>query len=228
MKIDNVDVSQYNVVQSSVIVDSSEFQNTYFWEEAALSPFFIKKKPRIKKIQLQFAVKGSDRDVIELNASKVLGMMSKPAVYQFDKREHKFYCIADTPGIVTNCKRFKTYSTMLYGYEYSEEQKYEFLDDVTITNIATAESPAVLQITTNIALNRIIISGLTEDDIIINNVERDSPLLIDGENGVIMQGGENKYNDCDMWEFPTVKPGQNTIKLSSECAAILTYKPRYI
>ena len=203
MKVNDIDISQYNAIQSSVQIESSEFQSTYFWNDGALSPFFLKKKAQIKKIQLQFAVKGVDRDVM-------------------------FYCIAETPQIVSLSKRFKLMSATLYGYEFSEERRYEFEDEVTVTNIATAESPAVLQITSNIGLNSLTITGLTEDNITVTNIAKDSLLLIDSESGIITQGGINKYGDCNMWEFPVIKPGQNTVQLSSKCTAVLTYKPRYI
>ncbi len=228
MKVNDIDISQYNAIQSSVQIESSEFQSTYFWNDGALSPFFLQKKAKIKKIQLQFAVKGTDRDVIELNMSRILEKMSVPAVYQFDKIQHQFYCIAETPQIVAVSKRFKLMSATLYGYEFSDERRYEFEDEVTVTNIATAESPAVLQITSNIGLNSLTITGLTEDTITVTNIVKDSLLLIDSESGIITQDGINKYGDCDMWEFPVIKPGQNTVQLSSKCTAVLTYKPRYI
>lgn len=59
MKVNDIDISQYNAIQSSVQIESSEFQSTYFWNDGALSPFFLQKKAKIKKNTVAVCGKGN-------------------------------------------------------------------------------------------------------------------------------------------------------------------------
>lgn len=39
----------------------------------------------------------------------------------------------------------------------------------------------------------------------------------------------NKFPDCDMWEFPTIQPGDNTVSIdSSVCNVEVSYKPKFM
>lgn len=39
----------------------------------------------------------------------------------------------------------------------------------------------------------------------------------------------NKYGDTDMWDFPRLNPGTNTITVNkNNCDIKIKYKPRYI
>lgn len=228
MKINNTDIAQFYGKQCSVDIEPSTFNSEYIWQDNYISPVFMDKEPTVKKIVLEFAVTGTDKDIVNLNLSRIFKLMNKQAVYKFDGYEHYFACIADTPVLKLSSKRFKIYSTTLYGYEYAEARQYEFNDNMTINNIATAVSPAILKITSNIGLNSLTITGLTSRPITINNIAINTPVVIDGEQCTVEENGGNIFGRTDLWEFPVIKPGTNTIKLSSSCTCELSYKPRYL
>ena len=65
--------------------------------------------------------------------------------------------------------------------------------------------------------------------ITIKNLKKNNKVVIDGINGSVKVGEENKFNDVELWEFPRIYPGVNDIKLSrSECSVIIKYYPRFI
>lgn len=98
----------------------------------------------------------------------------------------------------------------------------------TFTAKGTADTMAVLSVSSTVGLNNLTITGLTQKPITVKNIAINTPVTIDGEKCVIEENGSNIFGRTDLWEFPVIKPGQNTIKLSSACVCTLTYKPRYL
>lgn len=98
----------------------------------------------------------------------------------------------------------------------------------TFTAKGTADTMAVLSLSSNIGLNSLTITGLTQKPITVQNIAINTPITIDGEKCIVEENGKNIFGRTDLWEFPTIKPGQNTITLSSACVCALTYKPRYL
>lgn len=122
-------------------------------------------------------------------------------------------------------------------------------DRVTVTTSSTTltfdvegnvETPCVIEITPDNALGSLNISGAARDpvtgedeDIVISSLTSGQTVTIDGEACTVMAGGENKFADTDMWQFPTLLPGSNTLTFTPSssavsCAVTITYKPRYI
>ncbi|MFR4897226.1 MAG: phage distal tail protein [Blautia hansenii] len=58
--------------------------------------------------------------------------------------------------------------------------------------------------------------------------ETGKKVIIDREACTVAQGVTNKFADADMWEFPSLLPGNNTLTFSSAlCEVTIKYKPRY-
>ena len=91
------------------------------------------------------------------------------------------------------------------------------------------ESPCIVEIIPSIDMIEFSIEGLSTDVITIKNLKKNNKVVIDGINGSVKVGEENKFNDVELWEFPRIYPGVNDIKLSrSECSVIIKYYPRFI
>ncbi|MEE0642900.1 MAG: DUF6558 family protein [Blautia sp.] len=66
------------------------------------------------------------------------------------------------------------------------------------------------------------------EDITIKNLKQGKKVIIDGEACTVLQGVTNKFADADMWEFPSLLPGNNSLTFSSAlCEVTIKYKPRY-
>lgn len=125
----------------------------------------------------------------------------------------------------TKCR----YEITLTGFnKLGEQQNIRFTGTTYQFYVSgTENTPAILTLSSNIGLNSLTVEGLTEESITINQVQKDSVIVIDGENCMITENGENIFKKTDLWEFPKISPGTATITLSSECTAQLTYYPRY-
>lgn len=67
------------------------------------------------------------------------------------------------------------------------------------------------------------------EDILIKNLTKGNKVVIDGENGTVTEGSSNKFADTELWEFPSLLPGNNEITFSNTQSNItIKYKPRYI
>ena len=65
--------------------------------------------------------------------------------------------------------------------------------------------------------------------IVVINIAANTPLVIDGELGLITLGGVNKYLDSTLIEFPILYPGENIITCSNSQAKIqVVYTPVFV
>lgn len=100
------------------------------------------------------------------------------------------------------------------------------------------ETPCIIELIPSGAITKYTIKGAARDpvtgeaeDIVIKNLSSGKKVIIDGEACMVTEDGANKYADTEMWEFPTLLPGSNTISFISSsvtCNVTIKYKPRYI
>lgn len=65
--------------------------------------------------------------------------------------------------------------------------------------------------------------------IVITYISANTPLVIDGELGIITHGGVNKFLESTLIDFPLLYPGENTITCSNSQAQILvSYTPIFV
>ena len=121
-----------------------------------------------------------------------------------------------------------------YGTETSVDMNR--ITSKTITVEGNHAAPCIIEITptgdiidytiTGAARNKI--TG-TAEPIKLTNLKTGKKVIINGEDGTILQDGQNKYGESDFWEFPTLLPGRNTITVSNAlCNVTIKYKPRYL
>lgn len=106
----------------------------------------------------------------------------------------------------------------------------------TITVDGNYVTPAIITINPTTAISKLTISGLARDpitgdaeSIVINSLKANTPVTIDGEKYTVIEAGVNKFKDTEFWEYPTLAPGNQTIKFSvATLDATIKYKPRFI
>ena len=65
--------------------------------------------------------------------------------------------------------------------------------------------------------------------IVVINISANTPLVLDGELGLITLGGVNKFLDSTLIDFPLLYPGTNTISCNNSQADIqVIYTPVYV
>lgn len=120
-------------------------------------------------------------------------------------------------------------------------------DEVSVTTSASEaiisvtgnlETPCIIELTPSGAITSYTIKGAARDpvtgeaeDIVVKNLSAGKTVIIDGDACTVTEDGANKYADTEMWEFPTLLPGSNTLTFASSsvsCSVTIKYKPRYI
>ena len=72
---------------------------------------------------------------------------------------------------------------------------------------------ANLEISANTNVISAVIS-INDTDITVNNIKGNEKIYIGS--GKVLAGGKSKIEDVDIWEFPILRPGSNTIKVNRE------------
>ena len=88
----------------------------------------------------------------------------------------------------------------------------------------TTVSPCKIVVDFPTAQESVTIKGIS-----VNNITANGKLVIDGIDGLITFNGTNKFNDSDLFDFPTLAPGNNVIDCTADDADItVTYTPIFI
>ena len=79
------------------------------------------------------------------------------------------------------------------------------------------------------------ITGLTRNellnetyDIVVENTEISKEIILNGETGLITEDGEIKAGEVEMWELPSLMPGENTITVDENVNLTISFLPRYL
>ncbi len=111
-------------------------------------------------------------------------------------------------------------------------------EEAVVSVDGNLETPCIIELTPSGAITSYTIKGAARDpvtgeaeDVVIKNLSAGKTVIIDGEACTVTEDGANKYADAEMWEFPTLLPGSNTLTFVSSsvsCSVTIKYKPRYI
>lgn len=201
-----------------------------FLTEKSLTPLkILETEYQSIPIKLVVEIQGSSRGEFEYEKGKLTEALNECSITFKDIPDRVYESwLSGEIEVVNDLPEIGTITYNLNSICVGEKKERNFTDTLNFAYEGNMKAPCILTIVTDIALNSLTITGLTKQNITIQNVARDAPLVIDGEACLITQNGTNKFNDSNLWEFPIVKPGENTVKLSTACTAVLAYKPRYI
>lgn len=125
-------------------------------------------------------------------------------------------------------------------YAYGTELKSQTMSGTSMMvnrQVATlGYAPCIVTITPKNSTSQLVLTGLARDKvgndlpITINNLSVGKPVIIDGYERKITEGSStNKFADCTMWAFPTLKYGLNAITASnSNCTIKVDWREIYI
>jgi hypothetical protein len=219
-----------NVVWLSQTINPRTVNVYNNWLDGAIDPAKYKKTKYTEfEIYIEMLVKSESKEDCEKLMSSLMADFES-GIVQLDDMEflYKFDMAKEQREL--NKRWLYHYELTLTGHAKLGKPVNESFTGTkyTTTIKGTAETPAVLSLTSDIALGSLTVEGLTEDIITISNVGRNTNILIDGESCVITENGEDIFDKVDLWSFPRASPGDITIKLGSTCSAKLSYYPRYI
>lgn len=240
MTVNGIDVSTFKAKLLNKDIQSADVTIYDDWLRQSLSPLYYGKKEQYKAIKLQFVVEDSTDDACLTDIGNLLLQLEKGTL-KFD--DSTFYYDAtitnkDNSSLVQNGSYVLTNSNdKAYLQNVDLRAPCAYLPTVTVTLVGTSQSitiqgnllaPAVVTLTPTVNLGSAIASGFGKD-MTIKNFVANTPVIIDGEQGLVTQSGANKFGDTDMWAFPTLKPGANTISINQTGVAVkIQYKPRFM
>lgn len=230
MFINNIDIKTFEASVSSKLITPTQIQMDKEKIKLIIVKTLVKKL--YKKISIKILFEGLSRDVINKNISAFSSLLKDECDIKFKNLSNKFHCYVQSiepeePGI----NEWMYLNIDLDAYEYSDEitEPINRITSKTINNIGTEDTPAIVEITPSISLVDLIITGLADDPITIKNLTAGKKIIVNGEDGTVLENGINKFGDTELWEWPRLRPGTNSITVSkSSCDITIKYKPRYI
>jgi len=233
MLINTIDISNFNGKQLKVDIQTSSLTNSSEWIKSTLSPIFQENYIGFKTIKVELYFKGSNRDEVLTNISNLMSKLTNVVILKLDGYSKNYKCILSGNG-----ETIKTVSPNAYrkaltfiGYEFSDEvtETMNRVISKTINVSGNSKTPAIIEITPALSIASLTLTGLSDESIIINNLAVGKKVIINGEDNTVTVDGINKFADAELWEFPRLKAGANTITVDKSSTDInIKYKPRFI
>lgn len=232
MRINGLDIKKYGAKQLTVDISTSSISNNSEYNINALLPMFLDGNISFKNIDVCLLFKGNSRDEILENISNLVSKLLGEVTLNLDGYTNLFNVVLKDSKTEKTKSKY-TYKKVLnfIGYEYKEQiiEEVNRVTSKTLNITGNLITSAIVEVTPTTDLVDIRLEGLADDPIIIKNLTANKKVVLDGELQKITVDGKNKFKDTDMWEFPRLNPGKNTIKVSrSNCDISIKYKPRYI
>lgn len=237
MKVNGVDTDVYGIQEWKIEPGFSEIVNESEWTPL---PLLLKGRARFKTIKVSVLIKGNTREEIWEKSGSFIAKLLDPCVYQFQGFQHFFYMyLKNAEQAEMSLQRWHKATLELAGYEYGQEVSFSHTApqgrSMILFNKGNLNTPAVVEVLPVINLASLKISGLVrnettgeEKSILIRNLINGKKIIIDGENGLITQEGENKYHETDLWDLPSLLPGENSITVDKDVNLLIRFKPRYL
>lgn len=233
MKIDGKNIKDYGAKILTYNFKDTEFDTEDTeWPDGTLVPFLGQAKEKFKQLDVEIVLKGETKELIDRNISSLLALLKLPREIKFDNYAMLFRGqLIEKEKIDTVKPLVKRYIMQFKGYTYGARSKQDFNQSLSTQwkvkgNIPSA---ATLTITPTMTIQSITITGFSEMPITIRNLKKDVQITLDGEKGLIMENGQNKFKDVDLWEFPRLIPGTQSFGCSHTGLNIsIEYNPRFL
>ena len=238
MIINGREIAYYGAKEWNVAPSFSAISNSSQWLAGTATPLLLNSEIGMKKFKVSVMLEGKSRQEIWKNAGRLITALLKPAKIEFDHFQN-FFCMVLTNASYAelSLKKFHKATLELAGYEYGREVIVENTGTrISTENTGNLPTPAVLAITPTIGKVSLTLTGLVHDrytledkPITISNLTDGKTIILDGETGLVTEGGLNKIGEVDMWGLPTLQPGYNIIQMNQSGMEVeMRYKPRFV
>lgn len=232
MDVNGVNINLYGATQLEVDIQNYKYRSEYTLLNNSLNPVKLSTNETLKAIKVDILFKGNNRDEVLSNISSFMTLLKDEVIINLAGYNNSFKVYLESDSIEKKkSKRKYKLKLEFKGYSMKDEvvENINRINSKTIEVPGTQTIPAIVEITPNVYISDIKLEGLSDDPIIIKNLMSNKTVILDGELQKVTVDGVNKYSDTDMWDFPRLKPGANTIKIDkSNCNIKIKYKPRYI
>lgn len=221
MLINNKTPLAYGAHLIDYVIGACGIDNSYILPVNSMHPVLLKDRKTLRNIRLTFDIEGTDIHTATLYLSEMTALLSgQPELYLPDG----FYynCILTSVSEATkNAPWILTVTFEFVGYRHGDAVTHIITDTADVNIMGNFPAEPIFKIITDQ-------TSYTINDITINNIDTNYPIVIDGVQKIITQNGLNKFSDCTLTDFPRLNPGINTITLSSPADVKITYEPIYL
>ena len=229
MIVNNINlIGTYGVTIISKDIQNSEVITFNDWLDNSLDPVKLKdEKFKFSQITVELLVEGADEDEVLTKISNIL-VNCKNGILKFSDIDYLY-------NISLKDSSNKKVCAIAYQLTLSFQSSYKYLDQVietvnrltskTITVAGNIETSAIVEITPSVTIIDLAII-INSETITINNLTASKKIVITDKS--VTELGINKFKDVDLWKFPRLKPGVNTITVSrNTCDITIKYQPRF-
>lgn len=239
MKVNNVDITVYEAELVSKIINPSDYENTISFEDGMLLPIVTRGKFKLGSIDLGIIFKGAtEKDVVVNQSNFNSQIATSEIIFKLDTGLYEditYVCVLNNARpeeeifidkLDNKYTQKLNYKVIILEKKLLEVVKTMEGTSITFNNEGNCEVPATVEIRPTLAIATLKITGLSDDTITVNNLVANKTVIF--EDGKVTVDGANKFNDCDLWEFPRIKPGSNTVTIDKTTAnVVIKYNPRF-
>ena len=236
MKIGDIDIRRFRAKQLTVDVEPPQTQVAVEMFDGALIPSETKTYTPLANITVGVLFRGESRNEIIKHASAFNAALQKGKLLTLDGYERKFmaYLQSNTLSKTKSKKRYLA-EFKFTGYWKSDEIAHHFerMNEIEFNVRGNKDAPCIISIIALQGMSELTINGF-DDEITISNIERGKNIIINGEQGIITEDGKNKFNDCELWEYPYLKTDndnealQKIIFSNNQIIVDISYSPLWI
>lgn len=230
MYINNIDIEIYGASVSKKVIKPSGI--SIGKQKNKVLTTKTESEIELANMTIKILFEGRDRDEIKGNISNFMINLIDEVDIKFKNLSNKFHAYLVSSDIEDTEFDEWVYLNLEFDcYEYGDviTEIMNRITNKTINVPGNLETPAIVEITPSIDLIDLTLTGLDDNSIILKNLRENKKIIVDGEDCTVTVDGVNKYGDTDMWGFPKLTPGANTITVDKSSVDItIKYKPRYI
>ncbi|MDP4144164.1 MAG: phage tail family protein [Bacillota bacterium] len=229
MQVNAIDISNFKAKLLKKDIQTAEVIIYDDWLRNALNPLFMGKKEKYKQIKIQLKIKDIDDENALNNISNFIKQLEKSTI-KFDELSFYFDCTIGSKSQERKAKGKYILDVELksgYAYKSTVTETMNHVSSKTINVSGNLDTPAILTVTVPSDTTSLTITGFG-DSITLKNLKANIPVVVSGEDCTVLQDSSNKFGDTDMWDFPVLQPGSNTITVNiANCTISISYKPRW-
>lgn len=239
MKINNLEISRFGAELIEKIIYPSDFENKIEYEDNMPLPFVTRDKFKLGLMELGIVFKSTTEKEMVISQSNFNIEISRAEInFKQDSGEYEdlyYVCVLSTakPEEAIFIDKLDNKYTQKISYQLTVTEKklpevIKTMEGTTITFNADGnrDVPAIVEITPTLAIASLKITGLADSVITVKNLVANKTVVF--RDGMVTVDGVNKFNDCDLWEFPRVRPGNNVVTIDKTTAKVaIKYNPRF-
>lgn len=202
------------------------------WSEDALFPIDLKDTQfQWSEIYLEYFVEGLTETDLETKVSNLISAHTKCQL-RFEDLRFSYNCkLAEKPELEYIAKLHRKVMILLKSdYKYTDEiVKLLKTNGEELYQRGNIKTPLIVKLVPT-ALIPLLELKINDNIIKLQNLKAEDEILVDGRDFIVSVNGVLDFEVVnDLWEFPILLPGNNTISFNSENVKMsVQYTPRFV